>query len=150
MIQMINTQKLASLITDNLSHEELISRLKEIFDGLGTEIVHIERTIGDLPVAVNGGGDGGTSNHALLSNLSYASAGHTGFAQSSHTHTGYEPAIAAGTASKFFSWDKTWRDVDWSHIANKPSFASSGFLLATTYNGSATDGILLCTQYSVT
>jgi len=110
MIQMINTQKLASLITDNLSHEELISRLKEIFDGLGTEIVHIERTIGDLPVAVNGGGDGGTSNHALLSNLSYASAGHTGFAQSSHTHSGY--ALTGHTHSGVYS------PIDHTHSYN--------------------------------
>lgn len=31
---------------------------------------------------------GGVNNHNSLSNLSYASAGHTGFAQSVHTHTG--------------------------------------------------------------
>lgn len=37
----------------------------------------------DLKTAIaSGGGGGGTTNHALLSNLSYAASGHTGFASS--------------------------------------------------------------------
>ena len=32
-----------------------------------------------------------------------------------------EPSVTAGIANQFYSWDKTWRDVDWTHIANKPS-----------------------------
>jgi hypothetical protein len=45
----------------------------------------------DLKTAIaSGGGGGGTTNHALLSNLSYATSGHTGFASSADltSHTG--------------------------------------------------------------
>jgi hypothetical protein len=33
-----------------------------------------------------GAAPGGTSDHALLSNLSYAAAGHTGFSPDTHVH----------------------------------------------------------------
>lgn len=33
----------------------------------------------------------------------------------------FEPPIAAGTASKFWSWNKTWQDIDWAYITNKPT-----------------------------
>jgi len=36
-------------------------------------------------------GETGTSNHASLSNLGYAYSGHTGFANTGHTHDGYAP-----------------------------------------------------------
>ena len=40
-----------------------------------------------VTISGGGGGGGGTSIHSLLSGLDYGSAGHTGFAQTSHSHT---------------------------------------------------------------
>jgi hypothetical protein len=44
---------------------------------------------------------GGTTVHSTLSNLSYATAGHTGF----------EPTITAGTAAQYWRGDKTWQSI---------------------------------------
>jgi len=39
-----------------------------------------------------------------------------------------QPLIQAGSANQFFAWDKTWRLVDWSYIANKPTTFNAGQL----------------------
>lgn len=56
----------------------------------------IEGMIRVLLTKVGAGGGGGTTDHAALSNLDYASADHTGFSPDTHNHTGvYEPAGVA-------------------------------------------------------
>jgi len=38
-----------------------------------------------------------------------------------------ENAFSASTASKFFSWDKTWRSIDYSYLINTPDLTSLGY-----------------------
>jgi len=52
------------------------------YSGYGGYVIGVKSDESGLEFVVGGGG---TSNHALLSNLDYASAGHTGFAPTAHT-----------------------------------------------------------------
>jgi len=58
---------------------------KDVIDGNTQEII----TENGIKTYVDGttSSGGGTTDHSALSNLDYASAGHTGFAPTSHTHT---------------------------------------------------------------
>lgn len=74
---------------------------------------------------------GGTNNTTFTNNefiiydgtkLSSSGYSSSSFASASHNHSGiYEPVISTGTANKFYAWDKSWKDIDWSYITNKPS-----------------------------
>jgi len=55
-------------------------------------------TFADLVAAIGPG----VSDHALLSHLAYADAGHTGF----------EPTIAAGVVSEYRRGDKAWATLN--------------------------------------
>lgn len=58
---------------------------KDTIDGTTQELV-TENGIKTYVDTTSSGG-GGTSDHSALSNLDYASAGHTGFSPDTHTHT---------------------------------------------------------------
>jgi hypothetical protein len=68
----------------------------------GTGIVE-EITLGaNLSFSGNTLNASGVSDHSVLSNLDYASAGHTGF----------EASISAGTTGQYWRGDKSWQTLD--------------------------------------
>jgi len=87
-----------------------------------TEALPWSEDDGDTYVEVNvlpdsevgfGGSDGGgsgTSDHSALSNLSYAASGHTGF----------EPALTAGTSLQYYRGDKTWATLSTAAVPESP------------------------------
>ena len=55
-----------------------------------------------------------------VSHVDNSSVRHVTDAEKS-TWNAKQSAIAEGTSGQFYSWDKTMKSVDWSHIANVPS-----------------------------
>ncbi len=64
---------------------------------------------------INTSSGGGTSDHALLTNLAYAQSGHTGF----------EPTITAGTTGQYWRGDKTWQTLPTISTGNLTEATSS-------------------------
>ena len=95
----------------------------------------------DHSIVVRGGGGGGggsgVTDHALLSNLDYASAGHTGFAQSVHTHaiadaSDFTDTTGAGTDAYAIVWDN----------------GTSKFILSAVASGGTPGGSTTHVQYN--
>ena len=77
-------------------------------------------------------GDGDTTDHAALSNLSYAAAGHTGF----------EPTITAGTTAQYLRGDKSLATLNQAAVAGLTTTSSPTFT-AATLSASDTSGTYL-------
>ena len=75
---------------------------------------------------------GGTTDHATLSNLSYAAAGHTGF----------EPTITAGTTAQYLRGDKSLATLNQAAVAGLTTTSSPTFT-AATLSASDTSGTYL-------
>lgn len=69
---------------------------------------------------------GGTTDHAALSNLAYATSGHTGF----------EPTITGGTSSQYIKGDKTLGTLNQAAVAGLTSTSAPTFGSGTTISGS--------------
>ena len=64
---------------------------------------------------------------------------------------GKEDVIPTSTASKFFSWDKTWRDIDWDYIVNTPT-TLSGYGISssdTLFDGKYLSPTSVLTSYTI-
>jgi hypothetical protein len=67
-------------LDDRAKHEKLNFILRQIQNGIGS-------TAKAVATLQSSGSGGGTSDHAALTHLSYATSGHTGFAPTAHTHS---------------------------------------------------------------
>lgn len=74
----------------------------------------------------------GTTDHAALSNLAYAAAGHTGF----------EPTISAGTTGQYWRGDKSWQTLNSSAVGlgNVTNIAQAP--VSSTFLTNGADGTL--------
>jgi len=67
---------------------QLISQTLRVFNNNNTDVINfVVSGGGDISGGGGGGGGGIVTDHNLLTNLSYATAGHTGFAPSPHDNT---------------------------------------------------------------
>lgn len=108
----------------------------------------------------------GTSNHADLTNLAWASSLHTGNANTFATFdatgkaseallSAYQTAITQGTTNQFYSWDKTWRQPSSSNLSDASNLAKLNAANVFTQNqtiskSNFTDAILYINQGSST
>lgn len=85
---------------------------------------------------VQGTTDAGLPNAQFLGALSTGllkNAITTGILTIATVDVDYQSAITASTASKFYSWDKTFRDMDWEYIVNNPFYLSDDYTIEALY-----------------
>lgn len=77
-------------------------------DGTNVTITVADDAANDrVNITIAATGSGGTTDHAALTNLSFAASGHTGF----------EPSLAAGVSTQYYRGDKTWQTLNQAAVA---------------------------------